>query len=161
MKATNIIWDIDENEYDEDLDLPTEIEIPEGMDDKDEISDYLSDLTGFCHKGFELVETVNITVSKEKLDMINDLLDLTGDEIYHKYGFKRDETIVETAKFPNGIEVDIKVVIREGDAMPRAEGVMFRNRSEISYINGENIYDGEWWFVNNGVQYLVNVIAEK
>ena len=52
MKATNIIWDADDPE---DLEgLPTEIDIPEGMTDEDTISDYLSDLTGFCHKGFAL-----------------------------------------------------------------------------------------------------------
>lgn len=56
MKAINIIWDIDDDDYSENLELPTEIEIPEGMEDEDEISDYLSDITGFCHKGFELVE---------------------------------------------------------------------------------------------------------
>lgn len=50
MKATKILWDVD---FEEDLkSLPTEVEIPEGMEDEDEISDYLSDLTGFCHKGF-------------------------------------------------------------------------------------------------------------
>ena len=54
MKATNIQWDVD---YAEDLGmLPTEIEIPDGMEDEDEISDYLSDVTGFCHKGFKLVD---------------------------------------------------------------------------------------------------------
>lgn len=54
MRAVNIKWDVDRDtdwEY-----LPTEIEIPDGMDDKDEISDYLSDHTGFCHCGFDLVE---------------------------------------------------------------------------------------------------------
>ena len=52
MKAINIHWDVD---YEEDLDgLPTEIELPDGMDDEDEISDYISDVTGFCHKGFHL-----------------------------------------------------------------------------------------------------------
>ena len=51
-KAINIQWDVDspeELEY-----LPTEIEIPEGMEDEDDISDYISDVTGFCHAGFEL-----------------------------------------------------------------------------------------------------------
>ena len=53
MKAINIDWDVD---YKEDLEfLPTEIEIPNGMEDEDEISDYLSDMTGFCHKGFNLI----------------------------------------------------------------------------------------------------------
>jgi len=54
MKAVNIEWDFD-NEEDTPL-LPTEIEIPKGLEDEDEISDYLSDVTGFCHKGFHLIE---------------------------------------------------------------------------------------------------------
>lgn len=54
MKAINIIWDVD---YEEDLEnLPTEIAIPEGTTDEEEISDYITDITGFCHRGFELIE---------------------------------------------------------------------------------------------------------
>lgn len=54
MKAINIEWDVDTEEELEDL--PTEIEIPDGMTDEEEISDYITDETGFCHFGFELVE---------------------------------------------------------------------------------------------------------
>jgi hypothetical protein len=55
MKAVNIQWDTDR---DQELlkELPTEIDIPDGMDNEDEISDYISDVTGFCHYGFELEE---------------------------------------------------------------------------------------------------------
>ena len=54
MKAINILWDTDGEE----VNLPNEIEIPDSVDkeDDDEISDYLSDITGFCHLGFELVD---------------------------------------------------------------------------------------------------------
>ena len=55
MKAINIEWDTDG-----DLNLleslPKEMEIPEGMEDEDEISDWLSNETGFCHNGFKLIE---------------------------------------------------------------------------------------------------------
>lgn len=51
LVAINIRWDIEEY----DVRLPMEIEIPAGMDDPDEISDYLSDVSGFCHDGFDLV----------------------------------------------------------------------------------------------------------
>lgn len=62
MKAINIQWDVD---YPEDLEsLPKEIEIPydvfgyEDGDDideyMDEIGDYISDVTGFCHFGFDV-----------------------------------------------------------------------------------------------------------
>ena len=40
MKAINIIWDVERSE---DLaNLPTEIDIPYGMNNEDEISDYIS-----------------------------------------------------------------------------------------------------------------------
>ena len=62
MKAVNIEWnfDYDEDAYDcKELTIfpttfPTEIEIPDGMTDEEEISDYISNVTGFCHKGFVL-----------------------------------------------------------------------------------------------------------
>ena len=63
MKATCIKWDVDfyefenEQEYEDYLsELPTEIDIPDGMEDEDEISDYLTDMTGYCHYGFDLVD---------------------------------------------------------------------------------------------------------
>ena len=56
MKAINIIWDVD-NEEDKDF-LPTEIEIPDELinaEDEDLISDYITDVTGYCHWGYDLV----------------------------------------------------------------------------------------------------------
>ena len=54
LVAINIQWDVDDNE---DLErLPQRIEIPRGMDDEDEISDYITSRTGFCHSGFSLIE---------------------------------------------------------------------------------------------------------
>lgn len=64
MKAINIEWDVTDGiedmtqeEINEVLEsLPTEVEFPEGMTDEEEICEYLSDVTGFCHEGFELNE---------------------------------------------------------------------------------------------------------
>ena len=53
MKAIDIEWDVD---FPEDLDiLPQEILIPDGIQDVEDISDYISDYTGFCHRGFVIV----------------------------------------------------------------------------------------------------------
>lgn len=49
-KATHIQWDVDEPEDMESL--PTEIDILNGMTDIEEISDYITDQTGFCHNGY-------------------------------------------------------------------------------------------------------------
>lgn len=72
MKAINIMWDVD---FEEDLEnLPTEINIPEGMTDEEEISDYITDETGFCHKGFELINNSNKIQEWERDDAIHDYL---------------------------------------------------------------------------------------
>lgn len=46
MRAVNIQWDFDDGE---EAILPDEIELPKNLIDEDEISDYISDVTGFCH----------------------------------------------------------------------------------------------------------------
>lgn len=53
LVAVDIDWDLDSGN---DEDLPKEVEIPGSMTDTDEISEYLSCVTGFCHNGFKLRE---------------------------------------------------------------------------------------------------------
>lgn len=60
MKAINIEWDVD-NKKDlkflpKEMDIPDEIAYEDGELDEEAISDYLSDETGFCHKGFGLTD---------------------------------------------------------------------------------------------------------
>lgn len=52
MKAINILWDTD-GDTDTLDSLPTEIEIPDNISE-DEISDYISDITGYCHTRYAL-----------------------------------------------------------------------------------------------------------
>ena len=49
MKAYNIVWDAESDVLPT---PPTEVEIPEGITEITEVSDYLSNLTGYCHFGF-------------------------------------------------------------------------------------------------------------
>ncbi len=57
MKAINIQWDTD---GDKELlsFLPTEMEIPDNVNKEDieDISDWISNETGYCHFGFEIVD---------------------------------------------------------------------------------------------------------
>ena len=61
MKAVNIKWDTD-GDLELLQDLPKEIEIPEYLIDEDtdideyeeELADYISEVTGYCHFGFDL-----------------------------------------------------------------------------------------------------------
>lgn len=106
----------------------------------------------------KMIQTIKI--SSKEMELINDLLNLTGDEIYQKYGYKRDETIVYTAKFPNGIEADIKLVICEEES-PYTEGVLFRNGFELTHTEPECTYDGEWNFEHDEIEYTVIVEKEN
>lgn len=57
--AYDIEWDVsdnDPNETPEQLGLPKTAVIPDGLTDPDEISDYLSNTYGFCHKGFKITK---------------------------------------------------------------------------------------------------------
>lgn len=104
-----------------------------------------------------MVQTIKI--SREEMNFINNLLNLSGDEIYQKYGYKRDETIIHTAKFSNGIEVDIKLVICEES--PYTEGVLLHDGYELTCTDPDDTYDGEWDFEVNGVKYIVLVEVEN
>lgn len=105
-----------------------------------------------------MVQTIKI--SSKEMKLINDLLSLTGDEIYQKYGYKQGETITHTAKFPNGIEIDIKLIIcKEG--FPYTEGVLFHNGQELTVTDPDSTYDGEWIFEHNEVKYTVLVEIEN
>lgn len=55
LKAVNIEWDVDLAEVL--IRCPKRSRYPDGMTNTEEISDYLSNLTGFCHRGFGLKET--------------------------------------------------------------------------------------------------------
>ena len=50
--ATGIKWDVSCDDQGDDL--PDEVEVPSGLTDDEEISDWLTDTYGFCHCGFEL-----------------------------------------------------------------------------------------------------------
>lgn len=87
LKAINIKWDTDgdKNVFNE---LPTEMIIPNELEElykKDreyaleEISDWLSDETGFCHTGFEIEKVITKeSVENELYDFFNDKME-TGD----------------------------------------------------------------------------------
>ena len=87
LKAINIKWDTDGDK--EVLnELPTEMIVPDELEEMykkdreyalEEISDWLSDETGFCHDGFEVVmEITRQSVENELFDFFNDKMK-TGD----------------------------------------------------------------------------------
>ena len=87
LKAINIKWDTDGdkevfNELPAEMILPDELEEMYKKDKEfalEEISDWLSDETGFCHDGFEIVkEITKESVEDELYDFFSDKMK-TGD----------------------------------------------------------------------------------
>lgn len=87
LKAINIKWDTDGDK--EVLNkLPTEMVIPDELEEMykkdkeyalEEISDWLSDETGFCHAGFEIEKVITKeSVENDLYDFFNDKME-TGD----------------------------------------------------------------------------------
>lgn len=87
LKAKNIKWDTD-GDMEVFNELPTEMIIPDELEEMykkdkeyalEEISDWLSDETGFCHAEFELEKVITKkSVEDELYDFFNDKMK-TGD----------------------------------------------------------------------------------
>lgn len=54
LLATKILWDTDN---DSTINLPETIKIPQGITKEDEISEYITEQTGFCHNGFTIIKS--------------------------------------------------------------------------------------------------------
>lgn len=78
-KVVNIKWETDGYE----VDLPNEFEIPErfidenGVDE-DAVSDWLSDVTGWLHSGFDIQEVEGTDLLDSRFENLEKLEDLVG-----------------------------------------------------------------------------------
>lgn len=97
--AYKIKWDTDGAK----VDLPKRVEIPPNITDPDEISDYLSNLTGFCHNGFMLRDVQDMEREKKKHanPRVDRYYDLTCDSCARS----------RSSDFEKGMETDGKVAL--------------------------------------------------
>lgn len=102
-----------------------------------------------------------MVVPKAEAEIIQNLLSLTGNEIYDKYGIHRYETITRTAILEDGAVAVIKLVICEGEETPYTEGVLFIDGYEAVVTEPLDTYDGEWYFEYLGDEYYVDVVFEE
>lgn len=98
-------------------------------------------------------EIATLHISRENAALYADLLSLTGNQIYDKYGLKRDESYTHTAKFPGHMEMDIKLVICDGENRPYTEAVLFKDGQEVACTDcGEKLI-GTWELEHEGTIY--------
>lgn len=128
FKATRIKWDVDKEDVEEGFSLPKEIDVPEEIVEEAmekmvlEMSDYISDKTGFCHKGFDL-ECYSMT--KKKLFEENEKL---------KSQLKEQETI---RKLAEGCIYDIEDALYRGDKNDWASEAIDEFEEKVKELKGE------------------------
>ena len=169
MKAINIQWDIDE-EIKDGVDLPEEIEIT----DDEEISDYLSDKTGFCHKGYQLVNRFRIsdivTVKETGESVLITELDEAVYTVENRAGeeLKIDENQLEAMEASYEIPVTWEMCGKIRVSAKSAAEAMAKAEEELDYVelpdNGEYVdgsfevtnYTEPWklWLYQDGFQKL-------
>ena len=100
-----------------------------------------------------------IFLSHNEASFMNTLLGMSGEEIYDRYGIKRDETYTYTCKFPDGYFMDVKLVVCEEDS-PYCEAVLFNPEGcQVAMTDVEEELLGEWSLEYNGTTYSVMLVA--
>lgn len=104
-----------------------------------------------------------IVVAPESLEKINKYLDEEPE--CEGNCLSEDETIIETAVFEDGYEMDIKccgVKYEEGGCNTSwTEAVLFHNGSEIACSDVGDDFEGDWELKDNdGNTYIVHVVCE-
>ena len=75
--------------------------------------------------------------------------------------FGEDETYSVTARFDDGIEMDIKLCgvqfQEDEDNLPWTEAVLFKNGTEVMCSEPEDEFFGEWMLTYGQDCYIVNI----
>lgn len=95
-----------------------------------------------------------LAIPSSTLNMINDYLDAGYEDEFQS----EDETIIYTAKFPDGKEVDVKCCGCQ-DAPSWTEAVLFDSSGyQLAYTEPSDEFTGPWELEYNGITYIVDVI---
>lgn len=104
-----------------------------------------------------------VEIPQSELDMITRYL--TVEPTCEEECLDEDDTIIYTAIFENGMEMDIKCCgVRyheEDDDCNTAwsEAVLFRNGCEVGCEYGEDSFEGEWEMEYDDDMYIADVVG--
>lgn len=84
-----------------------------------------------------------LLVDPNEARKIQDLLEMDMEEVYAKYGYKRNEHITYTSKFKNNVEMEISLCFAD-EGNPYTQAVLYKNGQEISRSDCEDTFFGEW-----------------
>lgn len=103
----------------------------------------------------------NIIITKTKLEHINELVSMLGEEIKEKYGYECGKIISNSTVFPNGIEAKIRLIVSENGFHPITEIVLYEDGKELTHeISMDSHYVGTWKIIYDRINYIVNVTTD-
>lgn len=159
IQISEIKWDTDG----EDCGLPLTMEIDDVPED--EIADAMSDITGFCVAGF-VIDGYSEEIAVPEADAKQIRYLISHEPKDEKECFGEDETFVETVRFPDETEMDVKlcgVQYEQGADMnrPWTEAVLFRNGCEVACSEVEDTFFGDWELSYGNRFYIAHVSQKK
>lgn len=84
-----------------------------------------------------------LLVDSKEVEKIQGLLEMDMEEIYAKYGYKRNETISYTIKFKQGVEMEIRLCFVD-EGKPYTDAILYKNGQDINQSECEDTFLGEW-----------------
>ena len=108
-----------------------------------------------------------IVLKQEELDCINDMMSMTGYEIYKKYGFDKGEIVAKTAIFADGFKATIKLIVYSTDETPYLASLLFDKDDTLIVLSApEDVndgfrFDGDWELEYDDINYIVTVKVKE
>ncbi len=101
---------------------------------------------------------INLTTSE--FARIRSLLRMTGKEIFDSFKMVCGDKIVRSADFDDGFRMDVRLVVRDGDAHPYTEAVLYKNNKKLCCTHGCGyVFDGTWSLMYDDKIYMVKVFV--
>ena len=89
-----------------------------------------------------------LIISEKEKKFIKELTNLTGREIYNKFGLKRFEKVISNkVRFLNGFSLEINLEVEEENDYPPIYSVLIDNEGrELAYSDNDDDYFVDWIF---------------
>ena len=149
--AFNIVWDLDDEDVLAGVELPCVVEIPADLaelfretNDDEAISDWLTEKTGFCHKGFELSDVYDSLTEDDVCAVVREaahlgVLPMVGNAIIYKdesLDVYREATVSEYARLIKN-DYELLRLIQE------------TNKKKME-LNNKKFFDGDLTVITDG-----------
>lgn len=95
-----------------------------------------------------------LKIPQLEIDLINELMVLTGEEIREKYGIKEGELFVHTLQFSETIKVDIKFIVSD---FPYVVATLWDDDIQEVWTRDDDLFEGVWNLEHKNEIYTVIV----